>query len=87
MLRLRFTLLSALILFALFVSQLGVAFLFQQDEALTIMLLTVFAWCYLILAAGLFFANRSELMDCLRDGLLNRARARPGAPPPRSEIR
>lgn len=71
-LRLRFTLQSALILFALFVSQVGVAFLFQQDEARTIMLLTVFAWCYLILAAGLFFLLRSDLIECLRDGLLNR---------------
>jgi cation:H+ antiporter len=72
LLRLRFSLTSALILLALFLSQLGIAFAFQHDEAKTIVLLTLFAWFYLILAATLFIANRTRLIDHLRVGVLNR---------------
>jgi hypothetical protein len=42
---------------------LGVALLFQQDGTRTIMLLTIFAWCYLMLAAALFFVNCGRLID------------------------
>ena len=71
LLRLRFSLPSALILLALFLTQLGIAFVFQHDEATTIVLLTLFAWFYLFLATALFLTNRIHLINHLRVGLLN----------------
>ena len=72
LLRLRFSLLGALILLALFLGQLAIGFAFQDDEARTIAHLTSFAWCYLILTAILFLAERARLMEHLRVGLLGR---------------
>ena len=72
LMRLQFSLPSALILLTLFVSQLTVAFVVQHDEARTIVLLTWFAWLYLALAAALFWANRVRLLESLRFGLFNR---------------
>ena len=75
LLRLRFSLPSALILLLLFLAQLTVAFVFQQDEARTITLLTWFAWSYLVMALALFLLDRARLVDFIRVGLLNRPRA------------
>jgi len=75
LLRLRFSLPSALILLILFLAQLGIGFVFQHDEARTIQLLTWFAWLYMILAVALVIANRSRFMAYIRVGLLNRPAA------------
>lgn len=72
LLRLRFNLLSALILLVLFLAQLGIAFVFQNNEMMTITFLTLFAWFYLILAAILLLKNRRYLVNHIRVGLLNR---------------
>lgn len=73
LLRLRFSLPSALILLVLFLAQLVVAFVFQHDEARTIALLTWFAWAYLLMAGGLVLVNRDRLLDFIKVGLLNRS--------------
>ena len=70
LLRLRFSVSSALILLVLFVCQLGIAFVFQHDEPRTIAVLTGFAWLYLGVAAVLFYVDRRALLEHLRTGLL-----------------
>ncbi|MEJ7745419.1 MAG: sodium:proton exchanger [Luteimonas sp.] len=72
LLRLRFSLPSAVILLVLFLAQLGIGFVFQHDEARTIQLLTGFAWLYMVLAVALVIANRARFIAYLRVGLLNR---------------
>lgn len=72
LLRLRFSLPSALILLTLFLVQLGIGFVFQHDEARTVRWLIGFAWLYMGLAAVLVIANRSRFLDYIRVGLLNR---------------
>ncbi len=73
LLRLRFTLASALILLTLFVSQLSIAFVFQNDEARTVLLLNAFAWGYLVVAGGIFLFNRNRLLHYVRVGVLARS--------------
>ncbi|MEO5558570.1 MAG: sodium:proton exchanger [Dokdonella sp.] len=72
LLRLRFSLPSAVVLLVLFLAQLEIGFMFQHDEARTIQFLTWFAWLYMILTVGLMIAYRSRLMAYIRVGLLNR---------------
>lgn len=72
LLKLRFSLPSALILLGLFLAQLGIGFYFQHDEVRTVQFLTGFAWLYLTLAVILVIANRTLLVDYIRVGLLNR---------------
>ena len=72
LLRLRFSLPSAVILLVLFLAQLGIGFVFQHDEARTIQFLTWFAWLYLILAVALAIAHRGRFLAYVRVGLLNR---------------
>lgn len=72
LLRLRFSLPSAVILLVLFLAQLGIGFVFQHDEARTIRWLIGFAWLYMGLAVVLVIANRSRFLEYIRVGLLNR---------------
>jgi cation:H+ antiporter len=74
LLRLRFSLASALILLAMFLGQLGVAFLFQHDEARTIAFLTRFAWLYLACAAGLLIWQHERLTSYFRTAFRNTPR-------------
>lgn len=69
---LRLSLRSAVVLLALFLVQLALAFIYQTDEARTITTLTYLGWLYLILAIGVFVINRRCLMECVRVGLLAR---------------
>ncbi len=57
LLRLRLTVLGALLLAALFFSQIGVAFLVRQSEAQHIAALTIIGWLYLALATFVFAWN------------------------------
>lgn len=66
LLRLRFSLASALVLLALFLGQLAVAFVHQHDEPTTILYLTRFAWLYLGLAALLFASQFKHLREYMR---------------------
>ncbi len=72
LLELRLTLPGALALLGLFGIQLGLGFLFRDDETQTIRVLTVMAWLYLVLAAALFIWQRAALVRYLQVGLLNR---------------
>jgi cation:H+ antiporter len=69
---LRLSLRSAAVLLGLFLVQLALAFIYQQDEARTITTLTYLAWLYLILAFGVFISNRRCLIECVRMGLLSK---------------
>lgn len=69
LLRLRLGIWSALALAVLFVSQLVLAYHFRDDEARTIVTLSILAWVYLGLAGVLFVANGSSLIGILRVGL------------------
>ena len=70
LLRLRLSLLSALILLSLFALQFTLAFIFEQDEGRTIQVLTTLSWLYLAGAAGLLVWNRKGLGQYIRVGLL-----------------
>ena len=72
LLRLRFSLASALVLLAMFLAQLGIAFVLQHDESRTIVFLTVFAWLYLVLATALFAGQYKQLLRYLRLALFNK---------------
>lgn len=63
---------SASILLALFAFQLGISFVFQHDEARTIVCLTGSAWIYRGMAAALFLFDRERLARYLDVGLLGR---------------
>lgn len=63
---------GAIALLALFFVQFGIAFVYRNDEATTIRSLTVMAWLYLVLAAGLLIWNRACLMNAIRGGLQGR---------------
>ena len=54
LLKLRFSLVSALVLAALFSVQLGVAFVYRDNPAQAIEALTTMGWLYLVLAAVIF---------------------------------
>lgn len=69
---LRLSLRNAVILLALFLVQLALAFIFQTDEPRTITTLTYLGWLYLVLAIGVFARNRRCLIECVRVGLLAR---------------
>lgn len=71
LLRLRFSLASAFLLLAMFLAQLGIAFVFQHDESRTIAFLTDFAWLYLALAVVLFIGQYKQLLSYLRVALVN----------------
>ncbi len=71
LLTLRLSLASAFVLLAMFVAQIGIAFLFQHDEVRTIAFLTAFAWLYVILAAALFVARHKQLRRYLRVAFAN----------------
>lgn len=71
LLRLRFSVASALVLLAMFVAQLGIAFVFEHDESRTIGFLTGFAWLYLALAVVLFIGQHKQLLSYLRVALVN----------------
>lgn len=81
LLRLRLSLLSALILFSLFMVQFTLAFAFQHDEARTILVLTNMSWLYLVGATGLFVWNRKGLLQYIRVGLLARSTPPTGSTP------
>ncbi len=67
---LRLSLRSAVVLLALFLVQLALAFVYQADEPRTIATLTFLGWVYLVLAVGVFVKNRRCLIRCVRVGLL-----------------
>ena len=66
LLRLRFGVVSALALAGLFAVQVGLAFVYRNDEARTITTLTWLAWTYLGLAGLLFLINPRRLVALLR---------------------
>ena len=70
LLRLRLGLGSAVALVGLFGVQVGLAFIYRNDEARTVTTLTMLAWIYLGLAAILFLVNGRRMLDLLRAGLL-----------------
>ena len=72
LLRLHLSLGSALVLLGLFAGQLGLGFIYRNDEASTITVLTYMAWLYIGLAVALFLWNRSFLANYVRYGLFNR---------------
>lgn len=72
LLQLRFSLASALVLLAMFLAQLGIAFVLQHDEIRTISFLTGFAWVYVALAAVLFLGQFKQLLRYAQVGLFNR---------------
>lgn len=63
---LRLSFRGAIALLALFLVQLGIAFVYRNDEATTIRSLTYMAWLYLILTAGLMSWNRACLVANIR---------------------
>lgn len=67
--RLRFTLASALVLLTLFLGQVGIAFVTQADEARTIRDLTIFAWVYIGLALGLAVFSYRQLVRVIKVGV------------------
>lgn len=69
LLRLRFGVVSALALAGLFAVQVGLAFVYRNDEARTITTLTWLAWTYLGLAGLLFLINRRRLVALLRSAI------------------
>ncbi len=81
LLRLRLSLLSALILLGLFAVQFALAFAFQQDEARTIRVLTSMGWLYLAGAAGLLVWNRRRIRQYVRVGLLAHSASPTGSTP------
>lgn len=80
LLRLRLGLGSAVALVGLFGVQVGLAFIYRNDEARTVTTLTMLAWIYLGLAAILFLVNGRRMLDLLRAGLLERRMGKVGAP-------
>jgi cation:H+ antiporter len=71
LLRLRFSVASALVLLAMFLAQLGIAFVFEHDKSRTFGFLTGFAWLYLALAVVLFIGQHKQLLSYLRVALVN----------------
>jgi cation:H+ antiporter len=69
LLRLRLGIVSALALAVLFVTQVGLAYHFRDDEARTIASLTILAWVYLGLACILFVMNGRPLIEIIRVAL------------------
>lgn len=66
---LRLHVVGALILLLLFVTQLGLAFIFQGDESRTIASLTYLAWIYLAASGVVFVWNRKCFIERLGFGL------------------
>ena len=69
LLRLRLGLGGAIALAVLFSAQVGFAFTFRDDEALTIRTLTGLGWAYLALTAGIVAINRQGLTQIVRTAL------------------
>ena len=69
LLRLRLGLAGAVALAVLFSSQVGFAFTFRDDEALTIRTLTWLGWAYLALAAVIVAMNTRSLVEIIRTAL------------------
>ena len=67
LLRLRFSLLSAVILAALFSVQLVVAFLYREDPARAIQSLTTLGWLYLALAVVIFAHSAPSAWQAVRE--------------------
>lgn len=72
LLRLHLSLRSAMVLLGLFLVQLVLGFIYRNDEANTIIVLTYIAWLYIVLALGLLLWNRTYLANYVRFGLFNR---------------
>ena len=66
MLRLRFSLLSAVVLAALFSVQVGVAFFYREDAPGAIASLTTLGWLYMALAAILFILSGPSAWRALK---------------------
>nr|WP_060985542.1 sodium:proton exchanger [uncultured Acidovorax sp.] len=62
LLRLRLEILAALALGGLFAVQVALAFLFRNDEARTIQVLTWMGWAYIFLASAMAIRHRKELV-------------------------
>lgn len=73
LLRLRLSLPSALILLALFGTQLGIDFVFRHNEPMAVQFLTDMAWLYMALALTLFAGNARYLLRFCKIGLLQSA--------------
>lgn len=63
---LRLSLKSALVLIALFLVQIAIAFIYINDEPKTIVSLTYLSWIYLILTVAVIFYNRTCLINNIR---------------------
>ena len=72
LLRLRLGLWSALALAGLFAVQVGLAFVYRNDEARSIATLTWLAWVYLGLTGLLFLINGRRLVALVRSALTGR---------------
>lgn len=79
LLRLRLSLVSAVVLLGLFLVQFSIGFAYQHDAPRTVQFLTGFALLYLTLAIGLLAASWRRFPGCVRVGLLNRMPARGGS--------
>ena len=66
LLRLRFSLWSAMVLVVLFAAQVAIAFVFRHDEAKVIASLTILAWAYLGLSVPLFLKQLPGLASVIR---------------------
>lgn len=87
--RLRLGIVGAAALATLFIVQVGLAFTFREDEALTIQTLTWLGWAYIALAAAITLANASELLNIFRTVVRGAAETPSGAgkpmPSPKSD--
>lgn len=72
LLRLRLSIWSAGAIFALFSTQFALGFIFRDDEALVVQILTWYAYAYLALALIVIAASWRYLRDFVRIGLLGR---------------
>lgn len=73
LLHLQLSLRSGLTLLGLFLVQLGLGFIFRDNEAAVITSLTYLAWFYLVMAIGLFLWNYRKLLSYLKIGLYSQA--------------
>ena len=63
---------SAAVLLGMFSVQFALAWVFEHEEQRSMRLLTDMAWLYIALAIGLFWWNRTGLVQYVRVGLLAR---------------
>ena len=80
LLRLRLGVAGALALLGLFAVQVGVAFIYRNDEAQTIASLTMLGWIYLGLTAVLALLSWRQLLSIVRVAFITRSETAAAAP-------